>query len=225
MATVVKIAAVAAFIRIFSSFDPSFGVWTVVLQVMMILTLVVPNITAVYQSNVKRMLAYSSVGHVGFLLLGFISGGSESTGVLFYYLTAYAFASLASFVVLSFIENHRGTTSVDGFKGLGKTDPLLAVTMTVALMSLAGIPPLSGFFGKYMVFAAAIAHGHVAIVVLAVIVSLVGVFYYFRVIVAMYFGEPTGPTTPVSMRTAILLVLLLAAIVGAGLFPDLLALG
>jgi NADH-quinone oxidoreductase subunit N len=220
MATVVKIAAIAAFTRIFTTFSDARGTWSVVLQVMMILTLVVPNVTAVYQSSVKRMLAYSSVGHVGFLLLAFISKGPDAAGTIFYYLTAYAFSSLAAFTVVIFVEKERRDSNVDVFKGLSKTHPMLALGFTIALMSLAGIPPLSGFFAKYMVLSAAIDNGHVALAILAVVVSLVGVFYYFRVIIAMYFGESSSEHGPVSLQTRVLIIILLTAIIGAGLFPD-----
>lgn len=221
MATVVKIAAIAAFTRIFSTFSEAQGTWSVALQVMMILTMVIPNITAVYQSSVKRMLAYSSVGHVGFLLLAFIAKGPAASGMLFYYLTAYSFSSLAAFTVLLLIEGAKGGSSIDAFSGLSKTHPLLAFGMTVALMSLAGIPPLSGFFAKYMVLSAAVQSGHVALAILAVVVSLIGVFYYFRVIIAMYMGEPSADGEGTSAKTTVLLLLLVTIIVGVGLFPDL----
>jgi NADH-quinone oxidoreductase subunit N len=224
MSTVVKIGAIAAFIRIFSALHEAFASWAVVLQVMMILTLIVPNITAVYQSSVKRMLAYSSVGHVGFLLLAFVAAsaaGTRADGVIFYYLTAYSFSSLAAFAVLTIVERQTGSTSIDSFRGLNARHPLLAFTMTVAMMSLAGIPPLSGFFAKYMVLASALSQGYVIVVILAVAMSLVGVYYYFRVIVAMYFGEPSTSSDTVSTATKVLLILLVAAIVAVGIFPDL----
>lgn len=221
MSTVVKVAAMAAFVRIFSAFDSVRDIWFVVLQVMMILTLLVPNVTAVYQSNVKRMLGYSSVGHVGFLLLAYTSAGPGSAPVLVYYLTAYSFASLCAFAVLTIIEREKGSTGIDSFKGLLKSNPLLSLAMTVALMSLAGIPPLSGFFAKYMALSAAVENGHVMITVLAVAVSLIGVYYYFRVIIAMNFGEPSGGLQPLPRTTSLLIIILLAVIVGAGLFPDL----
>jgi NADH-quinone oxidoreductase subunit N len=224
MSTVVKVGAVAAFVRIFSALQGTYASWAVVLQVIMILTLIVPNITAVYQSNVKRMLAYSSVGHVGFILLAFIAGlssGNQATGILFYYLTAYSFSSLAAFSVLTIVERQTGSAGIDGFKGLNKSHPLLAVAMAVALMSLAGIPPLAGFFAKYMVLSSALDQGYVGVVILAVLVSLVGVFYYLRVIIAMYFGEPVTTMQPVKPATAALLVILILAIVVVGLVPDL----
>jgi NADH-quinone oxidoreductase subunit N len=224
MSTVVKIGAIAAFIRIFSALHETYASWAVVLQVMMILTLIVPNITAVYQSSVKRMLAYSSVGHVGFLLLAFVAAtaaGTRADSVIYYYLTAYAFSSLAAFTVLTIVERQTGSTSIESFRGLNAKHPLLAFTMTVAMMSLAGIPPLSGFFAKYMVLASALSQGYVIVVILAVIMSLVGVYYYFRVIVTMYFGEPPTSSDTVKPLTKVLLILLVAAIVAVGIFPDL----
>lgn len=225
MSTVVKIAAVAAFFRIFTlCFGDVQGTWGGALQVMIVLTLIVPNITAVYQSNVKRMLAYSSVGHVGYLLLALIAGTPRSGSIMFYYLTAYSFASISAFTVLHILEAETGNTKSDGFKGLFKSKPLLAVVMAIALMSLAGIPPLPGFFGKYMVFALAIEQGYTSFVILAIVMSLVSVYYYFRIIVAMFFeeGQLALPATGLSER--VLLILLVGLVLLSGLLPDLIAL-
>jgi NADH-quinone oxidoreductase subunit N len=223
MSTVVKISAVAAFVRTFSALDDTFPTWSVVVQVMLVLTLIVPNLTAVYQSSVKRMLAYSSVGHVGFLLLAFVAGtgaGNDPSGVIYYYLTAYAFSSLAAFAVLAIVERHAGRPIIANFNGLYRRQPLLALTMTVALMSLAGIPPLSGFFAKYMVLSTALSQGYVGIVILAVVMSLVGVYYYFRVIIAMYFAEDAGIDLKLRPSITALLIVLIIAIVVVGIFPD-----
>jgi NADH-quinone oxidoreductase subunit N len=220
MSTVVKVAAIAAFIRIFSScFVAVESTWSLVLQVIMILTLVIPNITAVYQNNVKRMLAYSSVGHVGYILLAFTSSPTE-TGTIFYYLTTYSVASLAAFSVLHLVEGNSEEITVDYFNGLYKKNSWLAVTITIALLSLAGIPPLAGFFGKYMVFAQAINHGYTGLVIVAVITSLIGVYYYFRVIIAMYFKESSAPTITLTASHKLLLFVLIALTFALGLFPD-----
>lgn len=192
MSTVVKIAAVAAFYRIFAvCFESVRDTWSGSLQVMMVLTLIVPNITAIYQGNVKRMLAYSSVGHIGYLLLALLAGTSAAMPVIFYYLAAYALASITGFAVMHMVESSSGNTHASSFKGLFKSRPLLAVALAISMMSLAGIPPLPGFFGKYMVFAMAIDQGYIGYVVLAVLMSLVSVYYYFRIIVAMFFEEGT----------------------------------
>lgn len=209
MSTVVKIAAIAAFYRVFFMFSSVDHTLVTVIQVTTVLTLVIPNITAVYQQSVKRMLAYSSVGHVGYILLGFLANATESANAIYYYLCAYAVASLTGFAVLHTIESYNRSTTVDYFNGLFKRSPLLAVAMTFALLSLAGIPPLPGFFGKYMVFALAIENGYTGLVILAIVTSLIGVYYYFRIIVAMYFQEPSGDPVELSTFNRVLLIVLI----------------
>jgi NADH-quinone oxidoreductase subunit N len=221
MSTVVKIAAIAAFYRIFSiCFSSVQSTWTAALQVITVLTLVIANVTAVYQNSVKRMLAYSSVGHVGYILLGFASNDKASSGAIFYYLTAYAVASITAFTVLLLLEKKHLSLSIDNFNGLYKKKPLFAVAMTIALFSLAGIPPLPGFFGKYMVFALAIQNGFTPLVILAIITSLIGVYFYFRVIIAMFFKEPDRIQIPNDPSLSSLLYLLVALSIALGIFPD-----
>ena len=219
MSTVVKIAAVAAFYKVFSiCFSSVQSSWLIIMQVITVLTLVIPNFTAVYQSGVKRMLAYSSVGHVGYILLAFISNTTESSGIIFYYLASYSIASIAAFCVLYTIENKENSSI--SFDGLYKRNPLLAVAMTFALLSLAGIPPLAGFFAKYIVFAQALSHGNTGLVIIAVITSLVGVYYYFRVIISMFLNETSKSTITISGSIKLLLILFIALILLMGLFPD-----
>jgi NADH-quinone oxidoreductase subunit N len=219
MATVVKIAAIAAFWKMFAfCFADARGTWGLILQVIMVLTLVIPNVTAVYQSTVKRMLAYSSVGHVGYILLAFVANGEQAAGTIFYYLVSYAFTTIASFTILHEVEKAR---QPNGFEGLYRQSPLLAMGMTVCMLSLAGIPPLAGFFGKYMVFSLALSNGFTGSVIIAVVTSLIGVFYYFRVIIAMYKNLPGNASTiRPSMGTSTLVILLSVLILALGLFPD-----
>jgi NADH-quinone oxidoreductase subunit N len=220
MSTVVKIAAIAAFIRVFGAcFAALEATWLMVLQGIMILTLIVPNVIAVMQDNVKRMLAYSSVGHVGYILLAFIAQPANSSPVIFYYLTAYAFASITAFSVLLHVEKNGGTDVVS-FNGLFKRSPLLSVALTLALLSLAGIPPLAGFFGKYMVFVQSIGAGLVSLTILAIITSLIGAYYYFKVIIAMFLQEPAGDTLSISVSQKLLLILLSATLFALAVFPD-----
>jgi len=219
MATVVKIAAVGAFYKVFSFAFPAVeSTWRIILQVITVLTLIVPNITAVFQVSVKRMLAYSSIGHIGYILLGFISNISTAPGTIFFYLVSYTVTTIAAFSVLHEVE--RVKTPNNSFNGLAKRSPLLAFVMTVALLSLAGIPPLAGFFAKYLVLGQALNNGFLLIVGLAIGTSLVGVFYYFRVIIAMYLEEQEGNTISVSPSTAVLLVILVILTLLLGLFPD-----
>lgn len=221
MSTVVKIAAIAAFYRIFSvCFATIQPVWMLALQVIMVLTLVLANVTAVYQSSVKRMLAYSSVGHVGYILLAFVADDQASAGTIFYYLSAYAISSLGAFSILITVQGQDEDSSFDKFNGLFKRNPLLAVGLSIAMLSLAGIPPLPGFFGKYLVFSLAIANGQIGFVILAVVTSLIGVYYYFRVLIAMYFKEPVAGSIPVSTSVKALVLVLIVLTLALGIFPD-----
>lgn len=220
MSTLVKVAAFAALFRLLAyCFNQVSASWQIVLFVITVLTLVVANVTAVYQSTIKRMLAYSSVGHAGYLLLALLSAGPASVNAIFYYLCAYSAATLAAFCVLTQVESRNSTAA--GFDGLFKRNPFLAVAMTVALLSLAGIPPLAGFLGKYLVFVLAVQKGYLGLAILGVFTSLVGVYYYFRVIVAMFFKEPQSGDLVLPFPLRVLLFLLMALSLGLGIFPNL----
>lgn len=219
MATVVKIAAFAAFWRIFGlCFGLTAPYWVRIMYGLVVLTLLIPNITAIYQAKAKRMLAYSSIAHVGYILLGFLS--SAETGFvnplfIIYYLAAYAVASLAAFSVLMKVEENGGS-----FAGLYYRNPMLAVTMVFALMSMAGIPPLAGFAAKYYVFIIALAGKHTFLVLFAVAMSLVSVYYYFRIIVTMF--DKNGPVEPVVIpwSARIFNFVTIVLLVALGLFPS-----
>ncbi|MBS1949691.1 MAG: NADH-ubiquinone oxidoreductase chain N [Cytophagales bacterium] len=220
MSTVVKIAAFSVLIKIFSVCFARYAHSLQLLeQGLMVVTFIVANIAAVRQKNLKRMLAFSSVSQVGYLLLAFSSDSQHSSGVLFYYLIAYSVASLLAFAVINLIEIQKGSASIDNLKGLFKNNPLMAVAMTIAMFSLAGIPPLAGFFGKYLVFTLSLSHGFVALTVLAVIASLIGVYYYFAPVVVM--SRPSDETLSISKSDRYLLIILIAINLLVGLFPDL----
>jgi NADH-quinone oxidoreductase subunit N len=222
MATVVKVGAFAAFYRlVLYCFAPVESSWHFTVQIITVSTMVLANVTAVYQTQVKRMLAYSSVGHAGYILLALISGGVSSAGTILYYLTAYSIATLTAFTVLARIEFRGGTSNANIFDGLYRRSPFLAVAMTVALLSLAGIPPLAGFLGKYLVFAMALQRGYGNLVLLGVVTSLVGVYYYFRVMLSMYSGGGSAGSLSISLSTKLLLWVLIALNLGLGIFPNL----
>lgn len=222
MATVVKIAGIAAFWRIFGlTFAAASDNFIMVLQGLTALTLIIPNITAVYQQKAKRMLAYSSVAHVGYMLLGLLGASNlhvSSPLFIVYYLAAYSVASLAAFSVLMKVESNGGS-----FFGLYYRNPMLAVTMIFSLLSMAAIPPLAGFGAKYIIFIGAMYGGLRLLLVLAVLMSLVSVYYYFRVIIQM-FGRSTGEITPISVAWSdrLLHLVLIAGILALGLFPSIL---
>lgn len=222
MSTIVKIAAFAGFFRLFATcFASVSGEWVNVVQVIAVLTLVVSNITAVYQNSVKRMLAFSSIAHAGYLLITLVALNEISASAILYYVLAYATASLAAFAVLHNVAFENENASAESFNGLSKRNPFHAFAMTVALLSLAGIPPLAGFFAKYYIFTVAFESGYVGIVLLAVVTSLIGIYYYFRIIIAMYLKAPetTTPVVVTTMHNVMLVICLLATII-LGLFPD-----
>ncbi len=224
MSTIVKIAAFAAFFRLFAtSFSGVYAEWVDVIQVITVLTLLVSNITAVYQHSVKRMLAYSSVAHAGYLLISLVALNSISSSSILYYVSAYALATLAAFTVLINVESDDENAVIDSFNGLAKRNPYLAFCMAIGMLSLAGIPPLAGFFGKYYLFTVAFESGYVGLVLLAVFTSLVGVYYYFRIIVAMYLKstEKTARIEVPRRHTVVLAICVLLSLI-LGVFPGLL---
>jgi len=226
MATVVKIAGVIAFYQILIMFYDVSSTWHLALETMTVLTLLIPNVAAVLQNSAKRMLAYSSVGHIGFVLLTMISFNSNdgvyspASKVIFYYLAAYSVASLASFNIVAIVEKNTGHVSIANFKGLFKRNPLLAVSLTIALLSLAGIPPLAGFFGKYMVFVLAILSGNILLALLGIVASLIGVYYYFRIIGAMYFQEGHGEPIEISLSIRVWMFVMIGLSFGLAIFAD-----
>jgi NADH-quinone oxidoreductase subunit N len=230
MATVVKISGVVAFSNILSLFAGVSPTWTNVLLLLTVLTLIVPNIAAVLQNSAKRMLAYSSVGHVGFILMALTvlygsncadCGAAEYSKVIVYYLAAYSVASLMSFNAIAIVEKHVGHVSIANFRGLFKKNSFLAVSMTIALLSLAGIPPLAGFFGKYLVFVLAVDRGFTLLAMVGVLASLIGVYYYFRILVAMYFQEPHGEAFSLELHQKVWMIVMIGLSVGLGVFADL----
>ena len=190
MSTVVKTAGFAAFLRLFSScFTPISDFWVPVLLVITIVTLFVGNITALYQQSFKRMMAFSSISHAGYLLFAIVALGSGSVNSVFVYATAYSIASIVAFAALILVHQQYSSDSFESFNGLAKRNPYIAVTLTVAMLSLAGIPLTAGFIGKFFMFSSALKHYQIVMVVLAVINAIISIFYYFRVIIAMFFYD------------------------------------
>jgi len=190
MMTAVKTAGFAAFLRLFAMcFAPLAAFWMPALLLITIITLFVGNITAVYQQSFKRMLAYSSISHVGYMLFAIVALGAASADAVFLYAAAYTIATVIAFGVLILVQRQTGGDSFENFNGLHKKNPFLAFTLTIAMLSLAGIPLTAGFIGKFMMFSNALSEYHIWLVVLAVINAAIGIFYYFRVIIAMYFRD------------------------------------
>ncbi len=225
MSTVVKIAAFAAFLRLFNyCFTPLASYYEIILTAAAVATLLIGNVTALYQQSVKRMLAYSGISHAGYLLIALVVMGASATSVVFFYSAAYAAASLVAFAVLTAVmENKEGRESFETFKGLAKNNPILALCMSVAMLSLAGIPPLAGFFGKYFLFATAIKDGYLWLVLVAIFNSLISLYYYLRVIINMYSSaDDEVPAFTPNYALVLMLLLSLGANLALGFYPDLL---
>ncbi|MES2428469.1 MAG: NADH-quinone oxidoreductase subunit N [Bacteroidota bacterium] len=188
MSTVAKTASFAAFLRLFSTCFPLIThIWAPALLVIAIITLFIGNITALYQQSFKRMLAYSSISHAGYLLFAILALGASSANTIFVYATAYSIASIVAFGALILVQQTTNSDSFDSFNGLGRKNPFLAFVLTVAMLSLAGIPLTAGFIGKFFAFNMVLGKFNIALAIIAVINAIISIFYYFRVIVAMYF--------------------------------------
>ncbi len=221
MATIVKLAAFAAFLRLFDvTFFRVSASWMNIVWVLAALTMLVGNITAVFQTRTKRMLAYSSVAHAGYMLMALLAMNMYSNSAILFYGLAYSIGSIATFTIVSIVAEARGDDGIHAFNGLGKSNPLLAVVMSIALLSLAGIPPTAGFFAKYVIFTSSFLAGNVFLVGAAILASLIGVYYYFRLIIAMYFKEGNSEKINVEMNHKLLLIVVAIAIIALGIFPD-----
>lgn len=228
MATVVKMAGFAAFFRLFDvSFAQISNVWAPTLAVMALFTMSIGNLTALFQNGFKRMLAYSSVAHAGYLLLGILACNRYGGGGLLLYTLAYAVATVCAFAVYIFIAQQKPeeeTTRLEAFRGLGRRQPLAAFAMTLAMLSMAGIPPLAGFFGKYFLFAQAFTD-YSWLVIAAVVNSAISIVYYFRVITEMYFKPAETPeAAPLALPAAYRFVLIVGIFLlfAIGILPGML---
>ena len=213
MATVVKTVAFAAFYRLFSTtFLHMQKEYLFIFGIIAAATLIISNITAAVQTNAKRMLAYSSISHAGFMMVTILTMKSNTANILLYYTLVYSISSIAAFNVFKMVKQHsNGSEEISAFKGLVKRNPLLAGTMTLALLSMAGIPPLAGFIAKYLVFTTAVSNGFIWLVVIAIITSLIGVYYYFKIIIPM-FSEGTAEDGKIEIGFTQKLLLMICAI-------------
>jgi NADH-quinone oxidoreductase subunit N len=195
MSTGVKAAAFAAFARVFlSALEPLRVDWLPVLAVIAGVTMIAGTVIGVAQTNVKRMLAYSSIAHGGYLLVGIVAANSAGKAAILFYLVAYAVTNLAAFGVLAALSTpDRPHDDVRDFAGLGADRPGLAGMLTVFLLSLGGFPPTVGFVAKWYIFKAAVDQNLISLAVLGVLTSVVSVFFYLRIVVMMYMVDDTVP--------------------------------
>lgn len=222
MMTVVKIAGFFAFFRLMTiAFVGIYDEWFTILGVMIIITLFLANTMGLAQTNAKRMLAYSSVSHAGYVALIFYGLNNLSTYNLAFYLFAYALASVGVMMTLIWVEKLKRETSYNAFKGLAKTEPILAVVATVSLLSMAGVPLTAGFMGKFGLFAQAM-NGAAFLVLIAILGSAISIAYYLRLIMAMFFFKESSFNTleKSSLTYKIIGIFIIIAILLLGVYPD-----
>jgi NADH-quinone oxidoreductase subunit N len=218
MATIVKVAAFIAFIRLFrGSFGNMHAQWQLIIAIIAAATLVIGNVTAIFQQSVKRMLAYSSIAQAGFMMFALVALNNVAIEGILYYSAAYSLATIGVFAVLIKMKDY----TYEGYNGLGKNHPVLAATNTIFLLSLSGIPATAGFMAKFYMLSAAVKNGNVLwLVILGVICAAISVYYYFRVIQAMYFkeGEKQEISTTPLFRWK--LIALAGFLIFLGIFPE-----
>ncbi len=207
-----KAAGFAAFVRVFVIALPSLKAdWSDLLWILAVLTMTVGNITALYQNNIKRMLAYSSIAHAGYVLVGFTAGNAVGTAGVMFYMLSYAFMNIGAFAIIVLIgKKGEPNNNVEDYAGFGHKHPLLGLCMSIFLFSLAGIPPAAGFIGKFYLFSGAIQAGYIWLAIIGVLNSAASVYYYLRVMVFMYMKEPVEDFDWLTVTPAIALCLLLA---------------
>jgi len=224
MSVTVKVAAFAALLRVIAlSFDPLDDLLQNLLWTLSALTMIVGNVMAVIQDNIKRLLAYSSIAHAGYLLIGFVPGTIEGYAAVVFYLICYAFMNLGAFAVVVVLSNRgQDCERMQSLAGLAKARPGLAALMTLFMVSLAGIPGTAGFMGKIAIFSAAVGAGFVPLAILGVLTTVVSVYYYLRIPVLMYMHEPTeeGPRMQLSTGEGLVLVVCAFAVLYLGITPN-----
>ena len=219
-----KAAGFAVFLRVFHVALPGLQPkWSIVLWVLAVLTMTVGNLVAISQTNIKRMLAYSSIAHAGYALVAIIVGGEFGIASLLFYMLAYTFMNLGAFAII-IVLGRKGeeNANIEDFSGLGYKHPLLAVAMCIFMFSLAGIPPLVGFIGKFYIFSAAIKSGFIILAIIGMINSVISVYYYLRITVVIYMKKPIREFTPLSLSPLIISAIIIAicGTIYFGIFPS-----
>jgi NADH-quinone oxidoreductase subunit N len=223
MSTGVKAAAFAAFARVFlSAFEPFSADWAPVVWVIAAATMILGTVVGVAQTNLKRMLAYSSIAHGGYLLVGLVAANQVGKAAILFYLLAYAVTNVAAFGVIALLGTRDDPhDELRDYAGLWQTHPALSALMTVCLLSLGGLPPTVGFIGKWYIFSAAVGAGYYGLAVIGVLTSVISVFFYLRVVVMMYMQDRRidAPLAPISAVSMTALTLAIVAIFYLGILP------
>ena len=227
MAACTKVAAFGAILRIFYvGFAESQTIWRPIITAVAIITMLFGSLVAIAQRDVKRMLAYSSIAHAGFLLSGVVALNKDGLAASLFYLFAYGFATLGAFGIIALIRDSSGEVSdLNRWVGLGKKSPLIAATFSFLLLSFAGIPLTSGFVGKFAIFSAAYESGNIALVVVGVLASAIAAFFYIRVIIMMFFTDPVNDSVSViipSTKSRVSIIISAVISITLGIAPSLL---
>src|SRR5439155_10471899 len=224
MAAGTKTAGFAALLRVFLvALGPLQWDWRPVLWIVAVLTMVVGSVVAITQTDIKRLLAYSSIAHAGYVLVAVVAASREGTAAALFYLLVYAFMTLGAFaMIIASAPGGRERLSLGDWTGIGQRHPVFAGAMTLFLLSLAGIPPTAGFMAKFFVFSAAVQSGETGLVVVGVISSAIAAFFYLRVIVAMWLQDPDPDAMPLGPTPALVTGLAVAAAVTVviGVWPQ-----
>jgi NADH-quinone oxidoreductase subunit N len=224
MSTGVKAAAIAAFVRVFlKGLDPMIADWAPVLWWIAAATMVVGTVVGVAQTSLKRMLAYSSIAHGGYLLAGLVAGNDVGKAAILFYLAAYALTNLGAFGVIAILgTRERANDDLRDYAGLWHSHPALATLMTLFLLSLGGFPPTAGFIAKWYIFSAAIGSGYYGLAIIGVLSSVISVFFYLRIVVMMYMTDRDARPVPPPVHPVVMggLVVAVAGVLYLGVLPS-----
>lgn len=223
MATVVKIAGIAAFYRLFDiCFSNVSEIWVKTLLIFSVATIFIGNLAGLYQNNMKRLLAYSSISHAGYMIMGIVAINKSSASALLLYSASYSIVTIAAFGIIILVREIRHNDDIETFNGLARTNPYMAFALTVSMLSLTGIPPLAGFVSKYYIFTSAMENGYLWLVILALLGSAISAVYYFKPIIAMYLKHGEWPAIPVTTTYRVQLVAITVLTLLLGLVPGIL---
>lgn len=217
-----KIAALCLFLRVLvGPFEDLLMEWRQVLVVICVASMLWGAVAAIAQNNIKRLMAYSSIGHVGYAMIGLVAGTQDGARGMIYYLLIYLFMNVGTFaVILAMRVKDRYVEDISDLSGLSKTNPAIALALTILMFSMAGIPPLAGFFGKYFVFVAAVNAALIPLAVIGVLSSVIGAYYYLRLIKVMYFDEPAEAFDKPDVSTSMIMGVCAFAVVVFILVPE-----
>ena len=219
-----KAAGFAAFLRIFmTAFGSTHYEWQKIIFILAVMTMTIGNVVAIAQTNIKRMLAYSSIAHAGYLLIALVAANNMGVSGTLFYILSYTFMNIGAFAIV-IVLSQKGDEfiQINDYAGLGFKHPLLAIAMTLFMLSMAGVPPMAGFIGKFYIFSAAIKSGYVGLAVIGVINSVISVYYYLRITVIMYMKEPTREFSPLTISPLIVAAIVISVVgtLQLGIFPS-----